>query len=69
MIKTKSILTKSKDWSSFKRTVDTLDNKAKAKGDAFEDQTQAQQGAGGSSLEKLRNQILLYAEVQIRGEQ
>ena len=38
MIKIKSILTKSKDWSSFKRTVDTLDNKAK--GDAFEDLTQ-----------------------------
>jgi superfamily II DNA or RNA helicase len=31
----KSILTKSKDWTSFKRTVDALDNKTK--GDAFED--------------------------------
>ena len=35
---TKSILTKSKDWTSFKRTVDTLDNKTK--GDAFEDLAQ-----------------------------
>jgi superfamily II DNA or RNA helicase len=38
MTSTKSILTKSKGWTSFKRTVDTLDNKQK--GDAFEDLTQ-----------------------------
>lgn len=31
----KSILTKSKDWASFKHAVDKLDNKGK--GDAFED--------------------------------
>jgi len=38
VISTKSILTKSKDWTSFKRTVDALDNKQK--GDAFEDLAQ-----------------------------
>ena len=38
MTSTKSILTKSKDWTSFKRTVDTLDNKTM--GDAFEDLAQ-----------------------------
>jgi len=35
VLSTKSILAKSKDWTSFKRTVDELDNKQK--GDAFED--------------------------------
>jgi predicted helicase len=38
MFSIKSILTKSKDWTSFKRTVDALDNKTK--GDAFEDLAQ-----------------------------
>ncbi|MDC0276966.1 DEAD/DEAH box helicase family protein [bacterium] len=38
MISSKYILTKSKDWTSFKRTVDALDNKQK--GDAFEDLAQ-----------------------------
>ena len=35
MISSKSIISRSKDWASFKRTVDKLDNKGK--GDAFED--------------------------------
>ena len=37
-INVRSVLSKSKDWTSFKRTVDALDNKQK--GDAFEDLAQ-----------------------------